>query len=149
MSTVFIDNKAISLPIRFASGDTMDDIAASVLNEIHLQRIRNRLRYALSRGDITADGLQAKADELHSLDLVPHMTLDDDDAESDPVMQEALSMARELIVTRMANEGLPPPKGLDQHAIALVNGMPALQERARQRVEARLRAASEAIEGVM
>jgi hypothetical protein len=55
-------------------------------------------------------------------------------------------MARDLIVQRMAQQGLPPPKGLDEHAKALVKGLPELQERARLRIEARYKAASAVIQ---
>lgn len=149
MPTVFIANLAIILPIRFAAGDTLEDNAASVLNDIHLRRIKARLRYLLSRGEIDGNEIQAKALELSDSEMLPYLTSDDDDTESDPVYVEAIAMARELIVSRMAQEGLPPPKGLDLHAKALVDGMPELQERARLRVEARYKAAAEAISGVI
>lgn len=149
MPTVFIANLAVVLPVRFASGDTLEDNAASVLNEIHLRRIKARLRYLLSRGEIDGNEIQAKALELSNSEMLPYLTSDDDDTESDPVYVEAISMARELIVSRMAQEGLPPPRGLDLHAKALVDGMPELQEKARLRVEARYKAAAEAISGVI
>lgn len=145
MSTVFIANLAVILPIRFSTGGELDEIASQVLNEIQLKRIKSRLRYLLQRGDIDTNELQSKALELSELDLVPYAMQDDDETEGDPIFLEAMSMARDLIVSRMAQEGLPPPKGLDLHAKALVDGMPELQEKARLRIEARYRAASEAI----
>lgn len=145
MSTVFIANLAVILPIRFAAGDTIDEIPAEVLNEIQLRRIKSRLRYLLQKGDIAYDELQTKAEALVLEDLVPYATQDDDETEDDPIYQEALAMARELIVGRMAKEGLLPPKGLDNHARALVDGMPALLEKARLRIEARYNAAAAAI----
>lgn len=145
MSTVFIANLAVILPIRFSAGDTIDEIPAEVLNEIQLRRIKSRLRYLLQKGDIASDELQTKAEALVQEDLVPYATQDDDDTEDDPIYQEAMAMARELIVGRMAKEGLLPPKGLDNHARALVDGMPALLEKARLRIEARYNAAAAAI----
>jgi hypothetical protein len=147
MPTIFTCGFAISLPTRFAPGDAIDATAAAVLNDIQRRRVTARLRYMLQKGDITEDALQAKALELYSQELVPYSTLDDDDNVSDPIMDEALAIARELIVTRMAQEGLPPPKNLDLHAKALVDGRPDLQEQARQRVEAKYRAAQMIIEG--
>jgi hypothetical protein len=73
---------------------------------------------------------------------------DDDDGETDPVMEEALAIAREMIIGRMAEEGLPPPRGINTHARALVDAMPEIQDRARFRIEARYRAAAEAIQEV-
>lgn len=148
MPTVYINNLAVVLPSRFAAGDIATDIAAQVLHEVQLRRIKAKLRYLLAKGDINLDGLQDKAIELNEAELVPYGTLDDDD-DSDPVLVEALAMARELIISRMAQEGLPPPKGIDAHAKALVDGAPAIQERARLRIEARYRAANAAIEDII
>jgi hypothetical protein len=148
MPTVFINSLAVQLPSRFAAGQVLNDIAASVLNDIQLKRIKAKLRYLLSRGDINADGIQQRANDLYEQELLPYATLDDDEDE-DPILAEALSMARELIVGRMASEGLPPPKGIDLHAKALVDAMPQLQEKARLRLEIRYRAASNAIQEII
>ena len=148
MATVFIANLAVVLPSRFAAGDILNETAAAVLNDIHRKRLTAKLRYLHQKGDINKDGLQSKALELASLELVPYTTLDDEDGEPlDPILEEALSMARNLIITRMAEEGLPPPKGLESHAKALVDAMPGLQEKARLRVEARYQAAALAMGG--
>jgi hypothetical protein len=149
VATVFIDNLAVVLPSRFAEGDDIGEIAAKVLNDIHLRRIKAKLRWLLSRGEINVNEIQTKAIELNDAELLPYATLDDDDSEADPIFMEAMSMARELIVGRMAKEGLPPPKGLDAHAKALVDGMPEIQERARLRIEARYNAARAAIAEVL
>lgn len=148
MTTVFIGTIAVQLPSRFTTGDTLDEIAAQVLNEVQLKRIKSRLRYMHSRGDVNADGLQDMAQALSEAELAPYAMLDDDD-DIDPVMEEALAIARELIVARMAQESLPPPKGLDAHAKALVDGQPKIQEQARLRVEARFRAAEQLLEGAV
>ena len=144
MPTVFIANLAVVLPVRFNPGDAIDDIASQLLNEIQHRRIKARLRYLLQKGEIDENELQVKANSLSEEDLVPYAT-QDDEMDDDPVYSEAISIARELIVGRMAQEGLPPPKGLDAHAKALVDGMPALMEQARLRIEARYRAATAAI----
>lgn len=145
MATAFIAGLAVSLPSRFKEGDILDELSATILWEVQLRRIKARLANLIKKGDINADGIQAKALEINAQDLAPHATLDDDDSESDPVLEEALTMAKEIITQRMAEAGLPPPKGLDAHAKALVDGMPALQEKARQRVEARYKAAEAAL----
>lgn len=144
MPTVFINNLAVVLPSRFAAGQEIGENAAAVLNEIQHQRVRVRLRRLVQRGELAEEEIQPKADAFMAEELEPY-GVGDEDIENDPVFKEALGMARELIVGRMAAEGLPPPKGIDNHAKALVEGMPALMEKARLRVEARYRAAAAAI----
>lgn len=149
MPTIFIDNIAIQLPVRFNEGDVCDAVGASVLNTIHLNRLRSRLRWLVQKGQIDLPGLQIKADELAQLDLQPYDVSDDDDDEvNDPILAEALSLARAIITTEMAKQGLPPPKGIDLHAKELVDGMPALLEQARKRVEARQNVANAALEAL-
>lgn len=146
MSTVFIAGFAIPLPSRFVDGEIASDNAIAVLNDIQHKRVKAKLRYMLDRGQIDANGLQSKADELMAADLAPYAMLDDDEgADDDPVAIEALGIARDLIISRMAKEGLPPPRGIDLHARALVDSMPVIYERARQRIETRLKVAAAAI----
>ena len=144
MPTVFLDTMVVSLPSRFAEGQELDERAAEMLNIILLRRIRAKLRYLLDRGDILVTDLQAKANELVALPMKVASTLDDSEDE-DPILLEALNIARDMITARMAQEGLPPPRGLDAHAKALVDGVPAIQEQARKRIEARYLAAQELI----
>lgn len=148
MATVFIDGKAISLHRRFAEGDVMDEIIADILNSIQKRRIMARIRYMLRRREISEAEAPAKILQLYEEELTLYSIYDDED-NPDPILEEAMGMARELIVTRMAQEGLPPPKGLDTHARALVDGMPDLQEKARLRVEARYQAAQAALGELM
>lgn len=141
MSTQFIAGFAIALAPRFAPGGAMDEVAADVLNDIQHRRVKARLRYLITRGELHAHEVQRKAEELCALPLSPATTFDDSD-ENDPILEESMVIARELIVKQMAAEGLPAPKGLDIHARALVEAVPAIQERARQRVEEKYRAAT-------
>ena len=140
MTTQFIANIAVTLPPRFAAGDILDETGSRVLQSLWLKRINTKLRWLRERGDIDAQGLQAKATELAQADLAPYSVAEDAD-DDDPVLIEALDIAKSLITARMAAEGLPPPKGLDTHARELVNSLPQLVERARMRVEARYKAA--------
>lgn len=146
MFTVFIDGLALSLPRKTFAPSPQTEADAEVLDLILHRRVVAKLRWLLQRGEVSREELQAKAIELCKIPLSPYSTLDDCDGE-DPILTEALSIARELIVSRMAAEGLPPPKGLDVHAKALVDAMPAIHEQARQRVEARFRAATEVLGG--
>lgn len=148
MPTVFIANMAVKLPSRFAEGDIATETAAGLLNEIQVNRVRAQLRHAFERGKLAPEELQGKADELMAQPLRPGTTTDDDPETDDPIMHEALSIARELIVSRMAAEGLPPPKGIDTHAKQLVDNMSEIYDKARLRLEARHRAAAEALEAL-
>lgn len=145
MATTFIDGQFVILPVRFAAGDTIGPAAAALLCDIQHRRVKARLRYLLDRGEIAPHELQAKAEELCCQELTVQSTFADDDDNADPILDEALIIARELIVSRMAKEGILPPKGLDNHARALVEAVPEIQERARLRVEARYAAANSAL----
>ena len=142
MTTSFIAGKAVPLATIWSEGDLLDEIGAIMLNDIQHKRVKAKLRYLLQRGEIDANSLQAKADELMSQEL---SIISTDDDEDDPIIIEAIEIAKELINKRMAAEGLPPPKGIELHAKALVEGVPEISERARLRVEARYRAASETL----
>lgn len=142
MPTVFIAGLAVPLPFREGEreGDPMMEWHAQLLYIIQSRRVMARLRYLLDRGELLVRDAQAKATELCAQPLKPYATLDDGD-EEDPILLEAMNMAREVITARMAAEGLPPPKNIDLHAKQLVDNIPELQERARLRVEAHYRAA--------
>jgi hypothetical protein len=140
--TVFIANLAVRLPRRYT---TLTAEACDILNDIHCKRIKAKLRYMLDRGELAPQDAQAKADELVAAGLSLAPTPDDDDSGPDAIQAEALAIARDLIVSRMAKENLQPPKGLDLHAKALVDAMPEIQEQARLRLQARFAAANAAI----
>lgn len=144
MPTIFIEGTAVALPYREGEmeGDPMQEYQAIILDTILHRRVKARLRWLLDRGEIFAEGIQAKALELCSQPLKPYATLDDG-IEDDPILIEAMVIARELITSRMAQENLPPPKNLDAHAKQLVDNVPQIHEQARLRVEARYRAATE------
>ena len=148
MPITIIDNIVISFPRKTLQGDPITEQGAALLCQIQKNRIVAKIRYLLTRGEISPAEVQGKVNALAAEPLVPYLTLDDDGAEGDPILEEALNIARELIVQRMAEEGLPPPKGLDTHAKALVDNMPAIQEQARVRIEARYKAAAAALEGI-
>lgn len=117
----------------------MTESDAATLNHIHLKRISSRIRWLLNTNQIALDEAQAKANEFSAQDLEPYNLVEDGD-DNDPVLLEALAMAETAINARMAAEGLPPPRNIDQHARALVKAMPSLVEKARLRVEARYKA---------
>lgn len=142
MPTIFISGIAVPLPYREGEmpGDPMTELHGRILDTIMHRRVKAKLRWLLDRGEILPQDIHAKASELCAQDLKPYATLDDGDDE-DPVLLEAMAIARDLIVTRMAQENLPPPKNLDVHAKQIVDNVPTILEQARRRVEARYRAA--------
>jgi hypothetical protein len=148
MPTVFIDDIAVPLPARTKGGDEVSDNDAELLNTILHRRVKAKLRWLLSRREIRPDEVQAKADELCDQPMLAHVTLDDSD-EYDPIMAEALVIAKEAYMAKAAAEGvpLPEPKHLDMHLRYLVNNVPVIQEKARIRVEARYKAASKFVNG--
>ena len=140
MATVFIAGTAVVLPSRFAEGQCLDPLDAALLNQIWLKRLYTRLRRLLALGQLDAQSVEAKIAEMHTEDMTPYSLAQDAD-EDDPVLLEAIEIAKEIITQRMAQENMMPPKNLDNHAKALVEGMPAIVEQARMRVEARYQAA--------
>lgn len=142
MPTIYIDGTVVQVPTLFSPGHILTTPQAVFLEEIHLARLNTKLRYLLANGAIGPETLPAKALELNQAPLEPWGINDALDG-NDPVAEEALALARERILSRMAQENLPPPKGLDTHARALlVADGGSLLEHARRRVEARYRAAA-------
>ena len=141
--TIFVQNRAYILPRKTLAGATLCEGKAEILNLILHRRIMAKLRYLLDKGELKAETAQAKAEELCAEDL----RLSDACRAfgEDPVMAEALAIAREHITTQLAKENLPAPKHLDEHAKALIDAMPQILDRARLRLEARYRAAQQAL----
>lgn len=140
MPVVFIDGKAVTLKSIRVVGEPLTENDADILNHIWLKRISAKLRYLLDRNVIDSTTIQNKARELASEDMAPYSILEDGD-DDDPVLVEAIDMAKAIIMSRLTQENLPMPKTLDVHAKELLRGIPALVEKARLRVEARYKAA--------
>jgi hypothetical protein len=138
MPTVFVAGVAVNLPRRFSEGDVLTETTAWVLTNVQHNRLTARLRALLTNGHILPAELQARAELLSQEELTPYSVLDLE--EDDPVMAEALSIAKEVINAKLASEGLDVPKNINDHAKALVEAVPAIQEQARLRVEARYQA---------
>ena len=139
MPIVTIGQLLVKLPASYAAGTILDEVDAEFMDNLRFKRVCAKLYYLIKRGEIAAEELQAKALALWAEKL---QLVNDDDDNDDPIVVEAMTIAREIVTQRMAAVGLPPPKGLDAHAKALVDAVPAIAERARLRVEERYRAAS-------
>lgn len=146
MPVVYINNLVVTLPTRFAAGDVLAETSSALLNQIHVNRVRAKLNYLLKRGDILPAELLDKATELMNQPLTSVVTSDDDDTDNDdPVLAEAMTIARGLISQKLAQQNIGEPKNLDQHAKALLDNVPMIMEKARRRVELRYKAAESAI----
>lgn len=144
MPTLFIANTLVVVPARFVEGSVLDEVSAAILNDIHIRRLRARIAYLLQRGELGPEEVQAKAFAIAQEDLAPGIKEADDDL-PDPIYSEAVGIACDLILRKMREQGLPEPKHIAEHAKALVEGNPAFEEQARKRLEARHRAAMEAL----
>lgn len=67
---------------------------------------------------------------------------------ADEANEEALSLAEEDLLARLAIDGLPPPKSIRDHAQVLVDTDPRYTERARQRLLARAEIVRETVNKV-
>jgi hypothetical protein len=141
MTTTFIDNVAVPLALRYHGGNILDENGAEVLHYIWSKRLLTRLRYIFEKGETDPVILQLKAAEIAASPMRPY-TIVDDAEENDPILLEAMEIARNAIKTKLQAEGLPIPAKLDIHARALVEGVPVIIEEATRRIEARLRAAA-------
>ena len=137
-----IDGITLELPLLFNAGDIIDDDGAWALNEMMLTRLRERTRWRLRQGVVTTITVQSVVEEM-----VSAFTFDSGEPcdVDEPVMEEAITLAREMITKSLAKDGLPPPKNLEEHAKTLAEQSDQLRERARLRVEARLNAALAAL----
>lgn len=143
MPLTFISGIAVELPQRFTAGQAIDETEAEILSQIHVSRIRGRLGWMLKQGTITEAELPSKAEELALLDLSP-LTINEAD-EDDPILAEALIIARDMITQRLASEGLAPPKNLDEHAKVLIDALPHIRAMAVKRLEERHKIARESL----
>ena len=144
MATQFINGTAVSLPQVIFSGNELDSRAINILNEIHLTRLKSRLRWLHKKGKVKTSQLQAKAQELAREPLSP-LTLEE---ASNPINSEALLLARELIEKSFAKNPQDLPKNLDAFAQKVVDATPGLMEKARQRIEKKIALAKSSLNQV-
>ena len=128
----FIGNQTVPLPRRAVAGQALTPVEAAILTEIHHARIASQLRYMLAKGTITKRQLQQKAIELAKLPL----TAGADEDASDPVLLEAIALAKEMLTAEAVREGLPT-KTIEARAKAVVDANPALRAKAQERLAAK------------
>jgi hypothetical protein len=138
---MFIANIAIDLPSRFSPGDILDDDSAAVLQHEFIKRLGAQIRWRLSRGEITPNNLLSEALSMaHSFEF--SWTPNDDD---DPLTDEAMIIAKDLIIQQLAADGITIFPNLDNHARTLAQNSPELRKQALTRIETRYRIGEEAI----
>ena len=142
MPTVFINGTAVVLATRFTAGQPMSPTGAALLNAIWQKRVAVRLRRLLTLGQIDKNGIPAKIAAFAAEELTPYSIAQDAD-DNDPVLEEAREVAKAILLHELAKANTPPPRSLDGHIQALIEGMPGIIEQARLRVEARYKAVSD------
>jgi hypothetical protein len=141
MQTIFIHDTPVRVQDPFAEGHRLTEAQAEVLNSLWLNLLLARLRWVANKNpDIDAASFQSKARETAEI-----LELSADGIDTDPVWDEAMTIGRELITSKLAAEGLPPPPNLDMHAEALLEASEDIIAQARNRVEIRRRVANQAL----
>ena len=114
--------------------DVDPEVADSILRELRVQRIYAQADYWLKHQSElpTPQQFQAKIAELAAAFVYS------DIQQPDPLHDEALSIAEDLIVKALARDNLPPPRNLREHAAQLMQQHGEhLLGLARSRIEAR------------
>lgn len=141
MPTIFIHDTPIRVPDQYTEGHRLSASEADLLNSVWLNLFIARLRLFINKNpEANISAVHSKAKEIsNALVLTPN------DSATDPVWDEAMVIARELINARLATEGLPPPPNLDIHAEALLEASEDILDQAQARVEIRRRVANKAL----
>lgn len=143
ISTVFIHETAIRLRDTFPPGHILTASDAAVLNTIFLNRFVSRMGWKLKREDgaVSAAQIAAWAGEVAESVALMDSTGEMDD----PIREEALQLARDMILEKLAEDNLPSPPGIEVHAEELLEGMPQLLDQAKRRMEIRREVAAQAL----
>jgi hypothetical protein len=143
-TVVLIHGEPLIIPTErepYHPGDKLSLRDAKLLNLMHFKRWSNALNNWYLRNqarDLSHQEILNKSNEIYqSVDL-----LSPEDG-SNPIFDEAMSLARDLICRHLAAESLPIPPTLDEHAEVLVSSNPSILTQAKIRLEARQRAATE------
>lgn len=124
---------------RYLESHELTPAEAAAANFCWLERFYRRVNYAVARNpDWTEAEIFAEAERLES-----ELESFAEQNNSDPIMTEAIIIAKEQLELRLEAEGLPVPTGIEAHTKVLAENNEAIQAEARLRVEARLRASLE------
>lgn len=134
---VLLLGQIYSIADRYAPGQILTEEEAELFGEIQADAVADRMETWLA----SQTQVDPRPEEIQSVASAFAETLLNDTSfahATDPVWTEALALAREMILTKLAAQGLPAPKTLDAHAAAVITGDPELLRKARVRVEARI-----------
>lgn len=127
----------------FAGGHSLtvsgDFDAEAYLQALAVRAVKRRARTLLRAGMKSVElstALQAFLANITPADLQAANV-------EDEVETEALALAEAEIVAELAREGLPPPKSIRDHALAVITTDKTFIDRARQRLTARAAVADE------
>lgn len=147
MISVFFPScgETLELAERYAAGDTVDAAISALLHNTLIMRLRSRIAWRLEKGRLAEADVAAEAQRLW---LEISFENDDFDLGDDPIDAEAFAIAKELITSQLAKEGLAVPKGIDDHARTLASESEAIRAKAKARVDAKRAVAVAAVQGL-
>ena len=141
MITITSPALCLSLPDRFQEGHALTLAEARVLNQIFASRMRN---YVVSWLDKGLDPGVCQAN-LEGFAQTYEFTVNKPDEIGDPITCEALRIAREIVVKRLASQGLDLDSTMIDRHSAQVAALPKVRARAEEIVQIRTRAAHETL----
>lgn len=140
MITVSTPKLSVSFPDRIKPGVPLSTQEAICLNRILTARMRHYVTQWLAKG-ISPEEAQ---DQLSDL-VKTHEFSEKIDEIYDPQTLEARRIAREMVVAKLNKEGLIAQETTLELHVKVVSALPQVVERAKQIIEARRKAAREAL----
>jgi hypothetical protein len=140
MITASTPQLSVSFPDRIKFGTPLTADEAVCLNRILTARMRHYVSKWLEKG-ITPQEVQTQLTEL----ALSHEFSEKIDENHDPQTLEARRIAREMVIAKLNKEGLVAQEATLELHIQAVSAFPQVIERAKQILEARRKAAREAL----
>jgi hypothetical protein len=142
MTTVFIANISLDLPTRFELGQVLTAEEAAVLQFEYLKRVSTQIRWRVESGKIKLEDIHCESKRIANAfvfaDGADAVDIPDLDSTDEMLMQEARTIAKDLIIKSLAENNVTTlPSKLDDHITAVINGNPQVMARARRRLEIR------------
>ena len=144
MITVATPRLCVSLPDRFAPGDELTAPEAEALERIFRLRLRSFVLSWLEKRNMTPEQVQINLPEFCA---TYEFTSRAPQEIGDPIAQEALRIAKELVLKELATKGIDlDDEALVRHATQVARLAP-VQKRAEEIVALRQKSAQEALIG--
>lgn len=137
MPPLILNGEVFELPDAYAAGQQPDSFALAYLNNLRSRRLCSQMIYWLKRQPLPPTPADFQSELLRRA-----AAFDFGDVEDDGLEAEMFELATADIRARLAADGLPMPKNLDEHIQALVAAVPAYRERAKARLAVKAAAAA-------